>query len=123
MVNALAKGKRIEALARKLLERDGWICYRPPWNRWGEKDIFSWGDILAVKRWYEPHLIQVRTRSGGSPSALKKDGKIGNVPYLKECGMTIVLLLYGGKRRKIVPEWEARLYIKGDWQHYSTLLT
>lgn len=114
-MNTLAKGKRIERLARKWYEARGWTVYAPPWNRWGEKDILSWGDLLCVRSWEGPKLVQVRVREGGSESALRRDGKTDAWKRLEFSGLRLILLLYAGKRRRRVPEWEERAFIMGRW--------
>jgi hypothetical protein len=116
MINALAKGRRIERLAKAWYEARSWRVYRPIWSRFGAKDIYGWGDLLCVRPRSEPLLVQVRARSGGSPSALARDGKCDACRDLVGCGFRLVLLLYAGKRTKRVPEWEERsLLYPGEW--------
>ena len=51
MVNKVAKGRRAEReLAKFLEEEGGYIVWRPSWNKWSGKDVFSIADIIAIQR-------------------------------------------------------------------------
>lgn len=49
-----AKGRRNEWKSMKLLEKNGWMCFRTAGSH------SDW-DIIALKRGYQPMLVQVKT--------------------------------------------------------------
>lgn len=114
MINRLAKGRRIETLARKFYEARGWRVRKHEWSRWGDKDYWGWADLWLIAPHRMPTLVQVRVRS--EASHLERDGKILAAKDLLGCGFRVVLLLYAGKRARRVPEWEERAMLSdGTW--------
>lgn len=56
MVNTTNKGRRIELLARKELEKDGYLVEKKNASRWQSNDFWGLFDIIAI------HPIQNITR-------------------------------------------------------------
>lgn len=114
MINRLAKGRRIETLARKWYESRGWRVRKHEWSKWGEKDWWGYADLWCIAKGREPMLVQVRVRE--EAGHLERDGKMEAARELEGCGFRLVLLLYGGKRRARAPEWEERAMLSdGTW--------
>lgn len=55
-----AKGRRNEYKSMKLLENEGWMCFRTAGSH------SDW-DIIALKRGYQPMLVQVKTNKKPIP--------------------------------------------------------
>ncbi len=74
MVNTKRKGDRTTKKGKELLEKKGYLVYIPPWNRFGQKDIFNCWDAIAVDKNGEGTVkfIQFRTNSKHDISKQKK---------------------------------------------------
>ncbi|MCS7184297.1 MAG: hypothetical protein NZ866_03075, partial [Patescibacteria group bacterium] len=60
-INKKEKGDRAEREVKKIFENSGWQVYKPVRTKFNPKDIFGVGDLLAIKLYQKPHLIQVKT--------------------------------------------------------------
>jgi len=70
MVSKTNKGNRIELMARKELEADGYLCDRKNSSRWASNDFFGLFDILAIGK--HTKLIQIKSNRSDFYKARKE---------------------------------------------------
>ena len=66
-MSAVAKGRRNQLKARRLLESMGYLVETAKFSRWGSTDFFGIFDLIAIDE-RDIKLIQVKTNSMPSPA-------------------------------------------------------
>jgi Holliday junction resolvase len=84
MTNTRAKGCRIENLAKRVLESEGWLVYRVPASRMWQKeeDVFGLWDLLAVKG-REYKFVQVKSNQRRDMKPLQLFAKEHFNPFVR----------------------------------------
>lgn len=71
MLNKINKGRRNELLAKKLLEKQGYIVEKKNASRWQSNDFWGMFDLLALKS-HETRLIQIKSNRSHFTKAKKE---------------------------------------------------
>lgn len=103
MINKTNKGRRIELLARKELEADGWLVEKKNNTKWQSPDFWGVFDLIAIKE-NNVKFIQVKSNIGDFYKGRKK-----TKAWIKENNFKIPteVWLYEGRskwRKEIINE-------------------
>ena len=92
-MNTRTKGARVESLAKKKLEKEGWLVFKKDHTRWSPGDFYGQFDMIATKG-NTTRYIQIKSNKSDFYTARKSVAK-----WVKDTGVTspCEVWLYEGK--------------------------